>query len=108
MNKSSRICAGSAMITHHYKDHPGMEDDLPDTGDSGPARRPGPITLAPGHRRSFHHEAVLAPELGDVAHRELLVVVQLKVAGQLGLLAGHRVASWGNLLYLYLLLKVLM
>ena len=97
------------MITHHNKDRPGtMEDDLPDTGDSGPARRPGPITLAPGHWRSFHHEAVLAPELGDVAHRELLVVVQLKVAGQLGLLAGHRVASWGNLLYLYLLLKVLM
>ena len=38
------------MITHHYKNRPGtMEDDLPDTGDSGPARRPGPITLAPGH-----------------------------------------------------------
>ena len=68
-----------------------------DTGDGGPGWRPGSITLTPGHRRPLHHEPGPAPELGDVAHRELLGVVQLQVAGELGLLARHRVTRWSNL-----------
>ena len=77
-------------------DGPGV-DTGGDAGDLGPGRGPGPVSPAPRDRGARQTVAGPAPELGHVPSRELLVIVQLEVGGQGGLLTGDSLAPGGSL-----------
>ena len=65
----------------------------PDTWHTWPLRWPGTITLTPGHRGPWHHVAGAAPELGNLSHWELLVIVHHQVFVQFLFLAWHGVTG---------------